>query len=65
MTQKSGQAQSLNDGPVPHDVHEVGHAVNGKRWNGSAWELAGAEGVASVPAPRQHDDAPLVVDLPK
>jgi hypothetical protein len=65
MTQNTGQAQSLDVAPAPHEVHEVGHAVKGKRWNGSTWELAGAEGVASVPEPRQHDDAPVVVDLPK
>ena len=62
-TSSAGQAQSLNDVPVPHEVHEVGHSVNSKlRWTGSAWEPAGAEGVASVPTPRQHEDVPVAVD---
>jgi hypothetical protein len=43
----------------------VGDVVNGRRWNGSAWESAGAEGVASVLAARQHLEAAPVVMNPR
>ena len=63
MTPNTGKP--LNDRPVPRmEQHEVGHAFDGQRWNGSAWEPAGAEGVASVPAPRRHHDPEPVVMYP-
>jgi hypothetical protein len=63
MTQNTGKP--VNDKSVPRKERpEVGHAVDGQRWNGSAWEPAGAEGVASIPSPRQprhhHVAAPIV-----
>jgi hypothetical protein len=64
MTQNTGKP--VNDRSVPrNEHHEIGHAVDGQRWNGSAWEPAGAEGVASIPPPRQphhhHVAAPEVM----
>lgn len=40
----------------PPENPEVGHAIDGIRWDGSIWVAAGAEGVASVPA--RQDDPP-------
>jgi len=63
MTQNTGMP--LTDRRVPRkEQPEVGHTVDGQRWNGSAWEPAGAEGVASIPSPRHHPDAAPVVMYP-
>ncbi len=64
MTQNTGKP--ANDRSVPRkEQPEVGHSVDGQRWNGSAWEPAGAEGVASIPSPRHHHVAAPVVTYPR
>ena len=65
MTQNTGKVQSLNVMPSPREKYAVSEVVNGQRWNGSTWEPAGAEGVASIPTPRQSQDAASVVMYPR
>ena len=66
MLDMTGSKQSIDVMPRAHKAGwAVGDVINGRRWYGSAWEFAGAEGVASVPAPRQHREAAPVVMNPR
>jgi hypothetical protein len=65
MTKNAGKVPSLNARPSPREKYAVSQVVDGQRWNGSTWEPAGAEGVASIPTPRHPQDAALVVTYPR
>lgn len=54
MTENKGS----QDVPVTPDdqEHEVNHARDGQRWDGTKWVPAGAEGIASVESTPDHED---------
>jgi hypothetical protein len=55
MTENTGSPHEAVPVTPDDQEHEVGHARDGWRWDGTKWVPAGAEGITSVENPPHHD----------